>query len=78
MLASRFSRGGLALITASALLIPGFLLFADAPIHLVGIDGEETWGFLFISFPAFVLGLIGVTLALLNRSRFHPFGIEEE
>lgn len=73
MLAPQFSRGRLAIVSAGLLLIPGLALFVDAPIHLVGIDGEEVWGFLFVAAPAFLLGLIGITLSLINRSRLHTY-----
>ncbi len=71
MLAPAFSRGPLSLLAATLLLLPGAALLADAPVHHVGIDGEEVYGFLFISAPTFLLGLIGITLALINRARFH-------
>ncbi len=65
-------------ITASVLLlVPGVALFADAPIHLIGIDGEEALGFLFLAAPSFLTGLIGLTLAICARAKLRPFGIVE-
>ena len=78
MFVPRFSRSRLALFAAMLLLLPGLGLLVGAPIYWIGIDGEESWGFLFISAPAFMLGLVGITLALVNWSRFHPFGFSEE
>ena len=77
MLSPRFSRGRLSLVAASMLLLPGLAVFLDAPVHLLGIDGEESWGLLILAAPAFLFGLIGLTLALVNWSRFHPYGFKK-
>jgi len=78
MLSPEFSRSWLALVSAVLLLAPGIALFLDAPIYLMGIDGEETWGFLFLAAPTFLLGIVGLALALINRARFRPFGMNEK
>ena len=78
MLAPQLSRSKLALIAAGLLMLPGVALLIDAPIHGIGIDGEESWGFLLLAGTSLLVSLVGITLALINRSRFQSIDSHEE
>ncbi len=74
MFAPVISRTPLAIAAATLLLLPAIALFLEAPFHLIGIDGEEGYGVLFAAILSFPIGVIGLTLALLARAKFRPFG----
>lgn len=74
----RFSGGFLAVASAALLLFPGFAVFVEAPFYLLGDFGEKDLGFPLIAVPAFALGLIALTIALIQRARRQPFGNFEE
>ncbi|QIQ85787.1 hypothetical protein [Erythrobacter sp.] len=74
----RLRSGWTAIVSGSILLVPGLLLFFDAPVHLVGIDGEEIYGFAMLGAVTMLLGMIALTIALIIRSKIHLFGIIKE
>ena len=65
-------------MSASILLLPGLLLFLNAPVHLLGIDGEEIYGFAMLAALTSLLAIVSLTIALIIRSKLHPFGFIKE
>ena len=75
----RTLRGGwTAIVSASILLIPGILLFLNAPVHLLRIDGEEIYGFAMFTALSTLFAVVALTFAFIIRSKLHPFGIIKE
>lgn len=74
----RLKGGWNATVGASLLILPGILLFLDAPMHLLGIHGEEIYGFTMFAALTFGIGIIAMTIALFIHSKVHAFGIMKE
>ena len=60
------------------MVMAGSVLFTDIHYRLFDINGEYSLAIGLLAWLFFFVSIIGITLAMLIRAKFRPFGITEE